>query len=200
MISKYLGFDSDYLIIGLAALVVLLIIFMIVNIVQMRKLKKNYKIFMTGKDAQTLEDTLIKRLDEVDSLIEANEQNAKNISTLFHNMEFAYQKIGLVKYDAFNEMGGKLSFSLALLDKKNNGFLINAMHTREGCYTYIKEIIDGNSVIVLSQEEQEALDSAVGVKNTVEQVNNVSAQEKKKKKKDKAQTETDGIEEINIAK
>ena len=70
--------------------------------------------------------------------------------------------MGLVKYDAFNEMGGKLSFSLAMLDVKNNGFIINAMHTREGCYTYIKEIIDGNSVIVLSGEEQEALNNAMG--------------------------------------
>ena len=49
-----------------------------------------------------------------------------------------------------------------MLDVKNNGFIINAMHTREGCYTYIKEIIDGNSVIVLSGEEQEALNNAMG--------------------------------------
>ena len=58
-------------------------------------------------------------------------------------------------------MGGKLSFSLAMLDVRNNGFIINAMHTREGCYTYIKEIVDGNSIIVLSDEEQKALDRAM---------------------------------------
>ena len=76
-------------------------------------------------------------------------------------MQRTYQKMGLIKYDAFHEMGGKLSFSLAMLDMLNNGFIINAMHTREGCYTYIKEIIDGNSVIVLSEEEQEALKRAM---------------------------------------
>ena len=153
MISQYLGFDSDYIIIGLAALVLILIILMIINVVQMSKLKKSYKIFMKGKNAKTLEDTLIKRLNQVDDLINANSANEKN------------QKMGLVKYDAFNEMGGKLSFSLAMLDVKNNGFIINAMHTREGCYTYIKEIIDGNSVIVLSGEEQEALNNAMGENN-----------------------------------
>ena len=58
-------------------------------------------------------------------------------------------------------MGGKLSFSLALLSQTNEGFIINAMHSCEGCYTYIKEIIDGNSVITLSEEEQEALDMAL---------------------------------------
>ena len=108
-----------------------------------------------------LEDTLIQRLDQVDSLLESNEENDSNIKVLSKNMQRTYQKMGLIKYDAFHEMGGKLSFSLAMLDMRNNGFIINAMHTREGCYTYIKEIIDGNSVIVLSEEEQEALKRAM---------------------------------------
>ena len=81
-------------------------------------------------------------------------------------MKFTYQKMGLVKYDAFHEMGGKLSFSLAMLNEKNDGYIINAMHTREGCYTYIKEIVDGNSIIVLSDEETEALNMAMGVEET----------------------------------
>lgn len=165
MIAQYLGFDSDYIIIGLAALVVILMILMIVNVVQMSKLKKNYKIFMTGKNAKTLEDTLIKRLDQVDELMVANKANEKNIKALFQNIQLTYQKMGLVKYDAFHEMGGKLSFSLAMLDMKNNGFIISAMHTREGCYTYIKEIVDGNSIIVLSEEDQEALNQAMSVKS-----------------------------------
>ena len=161
MISKYLGIDSDYIIIGLCGGLLILFILVIINIVQMKKLKKNYRIFMSGKDAKTLEDTLIQRLDQVDSLLESNEENDSNIKVLSKNMQRTYQKMGLIKYDAFHEMGGKLSFSLAMLDMRNNGFIINAMHTREGCYTYIKEIIDGNSVIVLSEEEQEALKRAM---------------------------------------
>lgn len=161
MISKYLGIDSDYIIIGLCGVLLILFILVIINIVQMKKLKKNYRIFMSGKDAKTLEDTLIQRLDQVDSLLESNEENDRNIKVLSKNIQCTYQKMGLIKYDAFHEMGGKLSFSLAMLDMRNNGFIINAMHTREGCYTYIKEIIDGNSVIVLSEEEQEALKRAM---------------------------------------
>ena len=161
MISQYLGFDSDYIIIGLAAVVFILVILVIANMVQMSKLKKSYKAFMTGKSGKNLEETLIKRLDQIDNLIESNTVNEKNIRLLFRNMKMAYQKMGLVKYDAFHEMGGKLSFSLAMLDGKNNGYIINAMHTREGCYTYIKEIVDGNSIIVLSGEEKEALKMAM---------------------------------------
>lgn len=161
MIMKYLGFDSDYIIIALVAIIVLLMVLLIVNIVQIKNLKKNYNIFMSGKNAKSLEETLIRRLDQIDELIAANSTNEKNIQKLFHNMKITFQKIGLVKYDAFNEMGGKLSFSLALLTEENNGFIINAMHTREGCYTYIKEIIDGNSIIALSDEEKEAMEMAL---------------------------------------
>lgn len=161
MISQYLGFDSDYIIIALLVLVLILIILMIVNVVQMKKLKKSYKVFMSGKGAKNLEDTLIKRLNQIDNLLASNAANEKNIKVLFQNMKFTYQKMGLIKYDALHEMGGKLSFSLAMLDAENNGFVMNAMHTREGCYTYIKEILDGNSIIILSEEEQKALDMAM---------------------------------------
>lgn len=160
-LSEMLGIELDYIVIGLAALVLILLIVTIVNVVQMRKLKKRYKIFMSGKDAKTLEDVLTKRLDQVDELIRSNRANEKNIDRIFKTLKFTFQKMGLVKYDAFREMGGKLSFSLAMLNEKNNGYIINAMHSREGCYTYIKEIIDGNCVIQLSEEEKEALDIAM---------------------------------------
>lgn len=160
MIAKLLGFDSDYIIIALVAVTLILLILYIVNVVQMAQLKKRYKIFMSGKNARNLEKTLIERLDQVDELLEANTANERNIKTLFANMKFTFQKVGLVKYDAFNEMGGKLSFSLALLNETDNGFVMNAVHSREGCYTYVKEIIDGNSVIILSEEEKEAVEMA----------------------------------------
>ena len=161
MIAQYLGFDSDYIIIGLAAVCMILLIMIIVNMAQISKLKKKYNKFMSGKNAKSLEDTLIKRLDQVDTLMEASKANEKSIKKLVADMKFTFQKVGLVKYDAFNEMGGKLSFSLALLNQTNDGFVLNAVHSREGCYTYIKEIVDGNSIIVLAEEEQEALKMAM---------------------------------------
>ncbi len=72
-----------------------------------------------------------------------------------------YQKTGIVKYDAFDEMGGKLSFVLAVLDGRDNGYLLNVMHSRDDCYTYIKEIKRGASYVELSAEEQIALEKAM---------------------------------------
>lgn len=161
MIEQYTGISSDYIIIGLAALMIVLIILMIINVVQMSKLKKRYTIFMKGKNAKSLEDTLVYRLEKVEELIEANAANERNIDTIFKKMKFNFQKYGLIKYDAFQEMGGKLSFSLAMLNEKNDGYVLNAVHSREGCYTYVKEIIDGNSVIGLAAEEEEAVKAAL---------------------------------------
>ncbi len=169
-IADSLGIDLDIaliVIMALAALVIILLIISIVCAVRLRRLEKRYRIFMEGNTAKSLEDTLIKRLDQVDGLIAANRKNQQNIKKLFENNQFIFQKVGLVKYDAFNEMGGKLSFSVALLNEKDDGFIINAMHTREGCYTYIKEIIAGNSIIVLSDDEKKALDQALSSKTAL---------------------------------
>lgn len=168
MISEFLHleFTADDFLLTLAIMagvMLILLILLIVNMVKTSKLKKKYESFMVGKDAKSLEDNLVKRIHQVEELLVSEKRNEENIEKIFNNLKFTFQKVGMVKYDAFNEMGGKLSFSLALLDQKNDGFIINAMHTREGCYTYIKEIIDGNSVIVLADEEKEALNIAMGV-------------------------------------
>ena len=76
-----------------------------------------------------------------------------------------FQKVGILKYNAFQEMGGKLSFSMAMLDDKNSGYILTSVHTREGCYTYIKEIIKGESFVVLSEEERRALEEAKNKRN-----------------------------------
>lgn len=165
MIEYYLGIDSDYILIGLAALAAILLIIVLINIIQMHKLKKKYKMFMDGKNAKTLEEAIMSRMDQMDRLIASSEKNEKDIQAILKNMKYTFQKVGLVKYDAFQEMGGKLSFSLVLLNEVNDGFIINAMHSREGCYTYIKEIIDGNSIIALAEEEKEALDMAMNSNN-----------------------------------
>lgn len=164
MIEYYLGIDSDYILVGLAALVAILLITVFINIIQMHKLKKKYKMFMDGKNAKTLEESIMSRMDQMDQLIASSRKNENDIQIIYKHLKTTFRKVGLVKYDAFHEMGGKLSFSLALLNETNDGFIINAMHSREGCYTYIKEIIDGNSIIALAGEEKEALEMAMSSK------------------------------------
>lgn len=158
------GFDLGYLLAGMAAVILILLIVLIVLIVQIRKvskLKKRMDKFLTGKNAKSLEREITTLVQETQSLKEKQEVNRKNIRTLFKNMEATYQKMGIVKYDAFSQMGGQLSFSLALLDEGNNGFIINSVHSSDGCYSYTKEIKAGSCDISLGKEEAEALEIAM---------------------------------------
>ena len=160
MISQMLGIESDYIIIGLVAVTLIMFIMLMVNMAQISGLKKRYKTFMSGKDAKSLEDAFVEKLEQMDNLIKVSNVNAQNIDILSKKVRQTFQKVGLVKYDAFNEMGGKLSFSLALLNENEDGIILNAVHSREGCYTYMKDIIAGNAVVNLSEEEKAALESA----------------------------------------
>ena len=121
---------------------------------------------MQGADGTSLESSILTRFQEIDKLKTDSRHIMSTLDKVKENLLIAYQKVGMVKYDAFKEMGGKLSFSLCLLDDNNDGFILTSMHSsREGCYTYIKEIIKGESFVILSEEEKQALKEAVNKKN-----------------------------------
>lgn len=153
--------DLTYLFIGAFAAIILLLLIVIVLCVNLGKLSKRYKKFMGGKNAKSLEKDIM-GLYEDNRLIKASmEKNRKDIENLYRKLEGTFQKIGIVKYDAFDQMGGQLSFSLALLDENDNGFILNSVHSTEGCYSYTKEIKNGMSDISLGDEEKKALDIAM---------------------------------------
>lgn len=157
--------DLSIVITVMAFFILVLLIICIANIRSINKLKKTYKKFMSGKNAKSLEQEIIGLFEDNKFIKNAIEKNKKDISVLFRNFESAFQKIGIVKYDAFNQMGGKLSFSLALLDENNNGFILNSVHSTEGCYSYTKQVENGICKISLGQEEEEALNIAMGMVN-----------------------------------
>lgn len=161
------GLDLGYLVIGMGVVIVLLLIVLILLIVQIKKtgkLTKRLNKFTTGKDGKSLEQGIASLFEDTHFLKNQVDTNRKDIRTLFKNMESTYQKMGLVKYDAFNQMGGQLSFCLAMLDENNNGFILNSVHSTEGCYSYTKEIKKGECAIDLGKEETEALTMAIGEK------------------------------------
>ena len=154
--------DIAYLFLILHVFIVVLFVIIILQMKKLNQLQKRINKFMKGKDAKSLEKDIV-GLYEDNKFLKINvDKNKKDIRTLYKNMEHAFQKIGLIKYDAFQQMGGKLSFSLALLDENNNGFILNSVHSTEGCYTYTKEIKNGECAISLGEEEQQALDMAIG--------------------------------------
>ncbi|MEO2240111.1 DUF4446 family protein [Dorea sp. YH-dor226] len=160
-ILKALGIDPAFIFIFLLILIIVLFVLYVNVTMKYNRLKSSYMTFMRGKDGKTLEESMKERFAEVEAILKYTKQNRLDIQKINKRLESTYQKIGIVKYDAFNEMGGKLSFALAMLDNNNNGWIINAMHSREGCYTYVKEIVKGESYVELAEEEAEALDRAI---------------------------------------
>lgn len=156
------GLDLSFVFIGLCTMLLILLVWLIIQTVQLAKLKKKYAKFMSGKNAKSLEKDIVGLFEDNKFIKLSTEKNERDIQKLYQKLEKAYQKIGIVKYDAFNQMGGQLSFSLALLDEKNDGFVLNSVHSSEGCYSYTKEIKNGECEISLGDEEKRALDIAVG--------------------------------------
>ncbi|MCH5267558.1 MAG: DUF4446 family protein [Lachnospiraceae bacterium] len=155
------GIDIGYVVLGLVGVVLLLFIILIVMMIRNHILRKRYKQFMSGENGKSLEKAFLDKFSSIETLEDEVKVINGNINSICTQLRTAYQKIGLVKYDAFKEIGGKLSFVLVLLTEDNNGFIINSMHsTKEGCYTYAKEVVNGEVFVILSEEEQQALEEA----------------------------------------
>lgn len=161
-ILNNLGFDPVYLLIASAVLTLILLVVTVMCLINMRKLYRRYDIFMRGKDAETMENLIIDQMNDIIDLKSQDRFNKDSIRTANKNSRAAFQKIGIVKYNAFKGMGGNLSFALALLDYTNTGFVLNSVHSREGCYLYLKDVERGETEVLLGAEEQEALEQALG--------------------------------------
>ena len=163
-ILNQLGIDPLYIILGQSILTIILMLIVLVCIFKMRKLYRSYDYFMRGRDAETLEDIIIGHIQDIQELKSQDRANKDQIRTNNKNMRASFQKFGMIKYNAFKGMGGNLSFAFALLDYTNTGFILNSVHSREGCYLYLKTVDRGQTEISLGNEEKEALEQALGYK------------------------------------
>ena len=153
--------DITYLFLVMLILLLIFMIMTIVLLVKTNKLTKKYKRFMKGENAKSLENDIIEMFERQVEIEETLSKNSEDIKLLYKKFKKAFQKVSLTKYDAFNQMGGQLSYCLVMLDENNDGFIINYVHGADGCYSYTKEIRKGKSSIALSNEEQQTLIDAM---------------------------------------
>lgn len=155
------GLQTETILLAISCILAVLLILYIVTIVMYTNLNKRYKRFMSGAKGRSLEESIAKRLEDIEALKDDRTKIKGRLDILEAKALTAYQKVSLIKYDAFQEMGGKLSFTLCMMDGNEDGFLLTSMHSsREGCYIYVKEIIKGEAFVLLSAEEKQALDEA----------------------------------------
>ena len=153
---------KEYIYLGIIG--AMFLIFVILHIKQnlkINKLMKRYEKFMKGKNAENLADAIEENFQQMERLDISHQKMSLKMEAALHGITSTFHKLGIVKYDAFKEMGGNLSFVLCLLDDANTGFILNTMHGRDSSYTYIKEIIKGEAYTTLGEEEKEALEKAM---------------------------------------
>ena len=158
-----IGLETDLIVIVALAMIFILLILCIVLLAKNSGLKRRYESFMADSDGRSLEKAFQNKFKNMDFINEKLNEVDDRLRHIDANLLRTYQKVGIVKYDAFKEVGGTLSFVLVLLTKDHDGFIMNTMHSNsEGCYTYIKEVKAGEVFVTLSDEEQQALEQAKG--------------------------------------
>ena len=149
----------DIIYISIDVVLLALIIYMMIRY---RQLSNSYNFFMKGKRGENLEGTIFKITEEIKKLKFEDKENKDAIRVINKNLRAAYQKFGVVKYNAFKGMGGNLSIKIELLNYTNTGYILNSVHSREGCFVYVKVVDRGQTEVLLGTEEKEALEQALG--------------------------------------
>ncbi len=163
--------DNPILLIIILLLLLVTIVAMVLAIVAFGKyseLNRKYEIFMSGRDAETLEEYFIDLQSDIDHLVEDNNKNKESIRKLNRITKRSFQKMGFYKYDAFEEKTGKRSFALALLDFTNTGVVVTCQSLGDGTIIFIKDVESGSTSTKLGPEEEKALEIALGQRDKYE--------------------------------
>lgn len=154
--------NMTYIVLSMAVIILLFLIFLIILSLKLSKLKKRYERFTGGEEihSENLENMLYEYNENVKKSNETYGKVLSMIQEIDDEMKWCTQKIGVIRYNPFDEMGGNLCYAVAILDGKDNGVVLNGIHSRNGTFTYAKPIERGVSPYVLTEEELQALEKA----------------------------------------
>lgn len=147
----------------------LLIILLVINYSITSNLKDKYKRLVKGTSGKNIEGVLMEHIAKVEEAQEGFKEVHSRLDIIENRLSFCIQKVGIVRYNAFNDVGSDLSYSIALLDNNNNGIIITGIHGRTETMSYAKPIKNGESNYHLSVEELQALERAMS--NDLDKVN-----------------------------
>jgi len=164
-IFNFIAFYSVEVNFGLIIGFLLLFILYIHNRHKLKKITKRYQTLIVSNEGLNMEDILLNNQKDIVEVSNDLKQMEKQIYSLELKQSFSIQKIGFIRYDAFSDIGNELSYSIALMDDYNSGFVISSLYGREYSVSYSKPLKNGESRIPLSAEEQIAIDRAMKGEN-----------------------------------
>jgi len=154
----------DYFSILIAGVISILILAVIIFGIFLFKLRKKINLLFEGKKVKNFEDVFMNHLQKNKKQEADIEEIFERIKKLENISEKTFQKISIMRFNPFSDIGGNQSFVIAMLDNQNNGFVISSLFIKEGNRVYAKSIKAGQSDYPLSKEEQEALEKAINKK------------------------------------
>ncbi len=156
---------SEVFLLGIAIFLIILSIGFLILIFKFSTLNKKYKDFMqklgNGKNLEEDLETYMYRVNKVE---QQNNEITNQLEALDQELIKCIKKVGMVRYNAFKDVGSDLSFTLALLNEKNDGIVLNGIYAREMSNIYAKPIENGKSKYTLSEEEVQAIQKALDEK------------------------------------
>lgn len=133
--------------------------------IKLHRLSALYRKMMQGADGQSIEQMMLGRIREIEELKQAvADLQAKHQSLSYDSLNHL-QRMGLIRFNAFDNTGSDLSFALAMTDAARNGFVLSGIYGREESRVYAKPIVDGESTYMLTKEEKQALQAAAKKEN-----------------------------------
>lgn len=141
----------------LSVIIVILTIFLILTILNSVKLKKIMKNCSSGR----LDESITLYYNKINELSDELRTKTAQFDHIEKMINAGAQKFAVVRYDAFDNISNNLSFSLAILDGDNTGFILTSIYGRDSSNMYIKPIIKGKSRYTMSDEEVSAYDKAI---------------------------------------
>jgi hypothetical protein len=144
-------------VVGLAVGLLVLLLVAVVQARRIGKLRRRLDGITRGADGSSLAAILDAHLDKVFAVARELDDLSARSAVLEAAGRRAIQRVGLVRFNPFEDTGGNQSFALALIDATGSGFVLSSLHSRTGTRVYAKAVSDGRSDGALSQEEAEAL-------------------------------------------
>lgn len=165
VITEFLRTDIfNYILVGI---IFFILILYITNFIKLRKIRKEYHTFLKKLGNGTnIEECLKQYMYKVEEVNNKNQELIAYCNKLDKDMATCIQRVGIVRYSAFKDMGSDLSFALALLDEDNTGVVLNGIYSSEISNIYAKPVTKGNSTYTISAEERQAIDIAMHAEQT----------------------------------
>lgn len=158
IIENFIRNNATLIFLVFFGLFLLFLLWTITLQIQLSKLKKKNKAFFAESSVKNIEELILAHSKNL-KLLDKDIQELYNISNQINNLAGrGFHKFALIRFNPFKDVGGDQSFSLALLNGKNDGITISSLFTREGARIYSKSIIGGVSEKhPLTEEEKEAI-------------------------------------------